>query len=155
MSPLKIGLPRKGPHMKLFAIRIENGTTILITGANREEALKDAGLTADVFEQLKQEGRRCDRAGLVETGLGPQRYELVELDEFLMTLELDEDGELQIADFGLETFQRLDGLYPILGRVSKKWTPVDAWDNPIEYKREVREAASQERTSLGLLGLEH
>ncbi len=141
--------------MKLFAIRIENGETKLVTGANREEASQNAGLTSDVFEQLKQEGRQCDRAGLVKTGLGPQRYELVELDDFLMTLELDEDGELQIADFGLETFQRLECLYPALGRVSEEWTPACAWENPIEYKRAVREAASQERTRLGLLGLEH
>ena len=98
--------------MKLFAIRIENGETTLVSGANREEALQNAGLTAEVLEGLRTsaQGHKWDHADLTETGLGPQRYELIEFDEFLITLKLDEDGDFQISDYSPKTIGDLSTL---------------------------------------------
>ena len=80
--------------MKLFAIRIENGETVLVTGTDEADALKNAGLTAEAIEELKKEGSRYDNADWIISGFGEQRYEVLELDHLEIRLKLNQQGGL-------------------------------------------------------------
>ena len=136
--------------MKLFAIRIENGETVLVTGTDQADALKNAGLTAEAIEELKKEGSRFDHADLVMIGFGPQRCEVLELDHLQIRLELNEQGGLELFDFDLDTIDTLCRLYPVLDREIKKWDFGYICQYRAQYKDAIQRAVSFERTRLGL-----
>jgi hypothetical protein len=136
--------------MKLFAIRIENGETVLVTGTDQADALKNAGLTAEAIEELKKGGIRYDHADWVISGFGPQRYEVLELDHLQIRLELNEQGGLELSDFDLDTNHTLCRLYPVLDREIKKWTLEKVWQNRPQYEEVIQRVVSFERTRLAL-----
>ena len=136
--------------MKLFAIRIENGDTVLLLAATAQEALSKAALTDGALEELRQEGWRFDHAATVQSGIGPQKYEITELTEFYVALTLNEEGEFEVSDQSLETWAALIKFYPIFDRVGEGWPLGWGLEHPRKYKRAIRDAVSQERTRLGL-----
>ena len=139
--------------MKLFAIRIENGTTYVVQAADKAEALKCAGLTDEVLESVRSQGWRGDHASLVESGLGSQQHEIIELEKFFVSFELSEDGEYEMDEIGMETAEALDALYPILKAVTRRLSH-SIWQyglpDKCEQNRQLAEAVSQERTRLAL-----
>lgn len=139
--------------MKLFAIRIENGDTVLSLAADRQDALKWSGLTEHACEALWKQGCPDDRAQLVASGLGPQKYEMIELDEFQIVLSLDERGDFEISDLHLKTFTDLSKLYPILHSVINRQIDQGLFKHREIHEQEIEEAISQEKTRLALPGL--
>jgi len=136
--------------MKLFAIRVENGETVLIAGKDQQEALKSSGLTVDALEELKEKGCPYDHAALVDSGVGPQRYEVIELNHLQIRLILNEQGSLELSEFDLQTTDDLCRLYPILDEEEERWTLESIMEHRAQYERSIQRAVSLERTRLAI-----
>jgi hypothetical protein len=144
--------------MKIFAIRKQNGETVIISATNQEEAIKAAGLTMEsvleVADQLRQQAHEIAPAALMREGIGPQPYEIRELQDFQLTMKLDHLGEFELADIGCQTHEQLSELYPILNaaieEACNRWSAhpmLPESEKPV-YRRLLRAAAEQERNRL-------
>ena len=100
--------------MKLFAIRLENAETVILSAENAEQALRTAGITPDVFQELQQQGIDRHHADIVLDGFGPQHYEIRELEHIGIKLRIAEWGIFQLADMDQHTRDTLYKGYPIL-----------------------------------------
>ena len=140
--------------MKLFAIRLENGQTAITLADNSEAAIKEVGLTDEVFRQLEQQGCKVDYPQLVYDGVGPQLYELIELSNFCIRLGLTEDGNYFISDIDELTYSALSKLCPVLEKamseISEKFSSQMSAEDRAEYRRMLKRAVSHERTRLML-----
>lgn len=146
--------------MKLFAIRLENADMVIVTANDREEALKKAGLTAhtlsDVSQQLRQMGVNRDHADLVLEGIGPQRYDIRELDHLLLTLRISQMGQFSLGDLDMPSYMAIyEWGYPIMSaaddEVAKRWPePRDLEDHRAEHDSLHTDAYSREKTRLML-----
>lgn len=144
--------------MKVFAIRKQNGETTIISAKNQEDAIKAAGLTKeavlDVVDQLRRQGHEITPTALMRDGIGPQRYEIRELQDFQLTVKLDTLGDFELGDVGCQTQEQLAELYPIVNEAIKeacnRWsahTILPESERPA-YRRLLRSAATQERNRL-------
>jgi hypothetical protein len=77
--------------MKLFAVRIENDETILLTAATAEEALERAGLPACLLLQMAPQ-----TAGAVASL--DQRYKVIEVDHMYLRFRCTPAGDLNLHD---------------------------------------------------------
>jgi hypothetical protein len=146
--------------MKLFAIRLENAEMVIVTANTQREALRKAGLTAGTLlvatERLKQMGVNRDRADLVLDGIGPQRYEIRELDHLMLTLCISKNGGFDLRDTDEATYMKLyDWGYPIMSKmddeIAKRWPdPVDLESHRDEHDSLCEDAYSREKTRLML-----
>ena len=144
--------------MRIFAIRKQNGETTIISANNQEEAIKAAGLTMDtvldVVDQLRRQGHEIAPTALMRDGIGPQPYEIRELQDFQLTMKLDHLGDFELADVGCQTQEQLAELYPIVNEAIKeacsRWLghPILPESERPSYRRLLRSAANQERNRL-------
>jgi hypothetical protein len=141
--------------MKIFAIRLENGDTAIVSGEHSGEALQNAGITAHVLQELQQQGIGRDHADLVLDGFGPQQYEIRELLHVAITLRIDQLGNFHLADMNTCTYDALSQGYPILestmDEIAKRWPdPIDVENHRAEHDWVLEDALSKERTRLML-----
>ncbi len=93
--------------MKLYAVRIENDETILVTAANPEEALERAGLPSCLLLQMDHQ---IEGAGASPT----QRYKVVEVDHLHLRFRCTAAGDLNLFDADQRTYEWLFELHPKL-----------------------------------------
>jgi len=91
--------------MNIYAIRIENDETVVVTAGNPEEALERAGLPACLLLALEgpDEGRG---ASLKE------RYKVQELNHLHLHLRCKPGGDLDVYDADQLTYESLFDLHP-------------------------------------------
>lgn len=140
--------------MKLFIIRLENGNSVILQAACREQALEFAGLTVDPAKQAAAMGERDVASlhfSLVHAGMRPQNYTIRELQHFLCIAHLDDDGEFEIT---LESGEGSDEFYedyPYLCKAElehlRRRLPDPTFDNP-EVRLLHQDAVRKERTRL-------
>src|SRR5262249_44327910 len=93
--------------MKLFAIRIENDETVLVTAANPEEALEKAGLPACLLLHMTRQTEA--------TAASPdQRYKVIEVDHLHLRFRCTLAGDLNLHDADQGTYEWLFELHPKL-----------------------------------------
>jgi hypothetical protein len=86
--------------MNLYAIRIENDETIVITAASAEEALKGAGLPACLLLAPEQPGQGH--------GVPSRRqYAVIELSHVRLHLHSNSGGNLDVFDADQRTLESL------------------------------------------------
>ena len=91
--------------MNIYAIRIENDETVVVTAANPEEALERAGLPACLLLALD---RPDDRRGASLK----ERYKVIELNHLHLRLRCNPGGDLDVYDADQPTYESLFDLYP-------------------------------------------
>ncbi len=144
--------------MKISAIRKENGETVIIAAESQEAAIKAAGLTMEwvleVADQLRRQGHEIAPAALMREGIGPQPYEIRELQDFQVTIKLDHLGDFELAGVGCLTHEQLSELYPIVNaaieEACNRWSayPMLPESEKPAYRRLLGSAAKQERNRL-------
>jgi hypothetical protein len=143
--------------MRLFALRLENADTIIVAAADEPEALQKAGLTSGalfhVQQQLKNQGIDRHRADLVLDGVGPQRYEIRELEDILLNLRISDLGTFSLEGTDELTYDALFDGYPIMRATHKeigdKGPDVREIDNHrTEHDALMADAFSREKTRL-------
>jgi hypothetical protein len=143
--------------MRLFAIRLENADTLIVAAADEQEALQKAGLTSGtlsyVQEQLKRQGLDRHRADLVLDGVGPQKYEIRELQDICLHLSISELGNFSLEGTDEPTYDALFEAYPIMRAAHKeigdRWPDVREIENHrAEHDALMVDAFSRERTRL-------
>jgi len=144
--------------MRIFAIRKQNGETTIISAKNQEEAIKAAGLTMetvlDVVDQLRRQGHEIAPTALMKDGIGPQPYEIRELQDFQLTMQLDHLGDFELSDIGCQTREQLAELYPIVNEAIKeacsRWAahPILPESERSAYRRLLGSTAKLERNRL-------
>src|SRR5436305_12807741 len=101
--------------MRLFAIRLENADTVIITAEDPQDAVRKAGLTSQtlssVVQQLQSYGVNRDQADLVLDGIGPQKYEIRELNHIGFDMQMSELGNFDLHDMHADTFDALVAEY--------------------------------------------
>ena len=153
--------PRIIGIMRLFAIRIENADTLLIGANDHQEAIAKAGLTPDdlssVVQQLRNQGVERDQADLVLDGIGPQKFEIRELNHLHLELRVLEMGDFELRDMDEPTYNALYQGYPIMSaadeEIADKWPEVaDIEVHKHERNALMADAFSREKTRLMLPG---
>jgi hypothetical protein len=91
--------------MNIYAIRIENDETVVVTAGSPEEALEQIGVPACLLLAL-QEPADTRAAGLRE------RYKVVELDHLHLHLRCLPGGNLDVHDADQRTYESLFELNP-------------------------------------------
>ena len=91
--------------MNIYAIRIENDETIVVTAANAQEALARAGLPACLL--LESEGRTEGRSASLT-----ERYNVVEVNHLYLRFRCDPRCRFDLYDADLPTFESLFDLHP-------------------------------------------
>jgi hypothetical protein len=143
--------------MRLFAIRLENADTLIVAAADEPEALQKAGLTSGalsyVQEQLKNQGIDRHRADLVLDGVGPQRYEIRELEDIFLHLRISDLGTFSLEGTDEPTYDALFQGYPIMRathkQIADKWPAMgEIEDHRAEHDALMADAFSQEKTRL-------
>jgi hypothetical protein len=140
-------LPESGPPvrdklltfthaMRLFAVRLENADTIVVAAVDEQDALQKAGVTHDalnyVQDQLKKMGRDLHRAELVLDGVGPQPYEIRELQDLCLHLRISDLGTFELEGTDEPTHEALMDGYPIMRAAHK--TIADMWKDLTEIE---------------------
>ena len=91
--------------MNIYAIRIENDETVVVTAANPEEAMERAGLPACLLLALERpdEGRGA---------ILRERYKVIELNHLHLRLRCKPGGDLDLYDADQPTYESLFDLHP-------------------------------------------
>jgi hypothetical protein len=118
--------------MKLFAIRLENAETVIVSAENTEQALKAAGITPKALQDFQQQGIPRDHADIVLDGFGPQHYEIRELEHIGIRLRIAEWGTFHLADMDQPTFDALYQGYPMLEAVASEIAA--RWPDTVEIE---------------------
>ena len=145
--------------MRLFAIRLENADTIIITTEDDQDAVRNAGLTShnlsSVVQQLQNFGVHRDQADLVLDGISPQKYEIRELKHIVLQLRISEQGSFDLQDMDEDTFHVLMQGYPIMSatddEIADRWPEIgDLEAHKTERDALLADAFSREKTRLML-----
>ena len=144
--------------MRLFAIRLENADTVIITAEDPQDAVRKAGLTAQtlssVVQQLQNYGVNRDQADLVLDGIGPQKYEIRELNHIVLELRPSELGSFDLQDMDEHTLNALMEGYPIMSHtddeIADRWPEIGDLDHKTEREALLADAFSREKTRLML-----
>lgn len=84
---------------KLFMIRLENGDYVILQAVDEEEAIRNAGLRVDPAEyvaELQVADAAAAHLTMVESGFGPQNFTIRELDQFMCTGKLIDNGGIDL-----------------------------------------------------------
>jgi hypothetical protein len=145
--------------MKLFVIRLENADTLIVTAEDHQDAVRQAGLTShnlsSVVQQLQNFGVHRDQADLVLDGIGPQKYEIRELNHIFLQLRISEQGSFDLQDMDEHTFNALMQGYPIMSatddEIADRWPEIgDLEAHKTERDALLADAFSREKTRLML-----
>jgi hypothetical protein len=140
--------------MRLFAIRKEKGNLLIVTAADEQDAVRQAGLdlaaAKSVVAQLQKQGWTTDLETVIKGGIGPQFYEIRELPRFFLEFKLNDTGEFELDDIDLDTRETVYQMYPIIEAATD--SAIVTWPGPLlndEEKIAVRNfmtsAVEQER----------
>jgi hypothetical protein len=125
---------------KLYMIRLENGDSVILQAANEEEALESSGIRCDVADFATWQGMTDVAEAswrLMTSGLGPQNYNIRELQYFMCTLRLEDDGDFTLALESDEAHAEVDNDYPVLSHTIRN-IPGDTVDLVIGQDPEAR-----------------
>jgi hypothetical protein len=128
------------PQRKLYMIRLENGNSVILQAANAEEAVESSGLrcdAADVATWLGMTDVAEASWALMNAGFGPQNYTIRELQHFMCTVTLKNDGDFTLALESDEAQTEIDNDYPVLARTIAS-VPGDTMDLAIRQDHEAR-----------------
>jgi hypothetical protein len=140
--------------MRVFAIRLENGDTLIVTAEDKQSALEKLGITVRVFQTLQEQGVDRPHADLVIDGFGPQRYEIREMEHIALARYLTV-GHVNLQDMDQITYEALYEGYPILqgadNEIAERWPdPQSIEHHRAEHDALLADAFSHEKTRLML-----
>jgi hypothetical protein len=136
----------------LYLIRLENGNSVIAQAEDEKEALEFAGLEIDLEDAAHQMNTDTAAAhwSLVQSGIGPQRVEVREMQNFACDVTINDDGTLEfIVGNWEESEEEILKAYPALESALQS---IDAQEDPrltTDFAKDALSAAvSKERTRL-------